>query len=247
MRFDVLDRLLKIVDHPHRENQVEKFGSIVLGNHRRAASRNQPPRPLATPQLDLARGKVAGHQRQKALGNITVDEQAFHGVADPRTLALGVDHDRAGHIEISRAIDVYVAYPVIVLDDRHFRFGCHSFDQRLASARNRDADLLVQLQKMADRLPVGRLDQLHALRRKIDVFESFPQDLVQRLVAVKGLFASPENHRVPALDADPGGVDGDVRTRFVDEEHHAQGHPHARHRQTVRAHAPFNGFSHRVG
>jgi hypothetical protein len=54
------------------------------------------------------------------------------------------------------------------------------------------------------------------------------------MIGVDGLRASPEHDGVSGLEAEAGGVDRHVRTRFVDDADHAQGNPDAPDDQPVR-------------
>ena len=90
-------------------------------------------------------------------------QQRLGRVAHAQPLALGVDGDRLGHVEIGGAVDVDVAVAGEVLDDRHLGFGRDAANQPFAAARNGHVDVLRQREKMADRLAIGRGDQLHGV------------------------------------------------------------------------------------
>src|SRR5438552_8078251 len=147
-----------------------------------------------------------------------MDQQALGGVADAGPLALGVDNEPLRHVEVRRTIDVHVAVPLVVLEHRHARLGSHAADQALAASRDDQIDQLVQPQEMADRLPVRRLDQLYGIARQSRLDETIAEDGTEDAVGMKGLLAAAEKDGVAALDTKPGGVDGDIRTRFIDKE-----------------------------
>ena len=148
-------------------------------------------------------------------------QQAFGGVADPRTLALRVDENPHSHWQVGGCVDIDVADAVVVLDDRHLGFGHDALDQRLAAARNGHVDVLRHLQELPHGIAINSRHKLHGMRRQARRRESFGQHAVDGQVAVQGLFSSPQDDRIAALHADRSCVGSDVRARLVNEEHHA--------------------------
>ena len=85
---------------------------------------------------------ACGDARQKRRRDVAVHHQRLGRVAHAHPLALGVDRDPLGHVQIGGAIDVHVAIAGEVLDDRHLGFGGHAANQAFAAARNRQVDVL---------------------------------------------------------------------------------------------------------
>ena len=109
--------------------------------------------------------RFADH-RQELAGDVGMHEQRLGRVADAHALALAVDHDLAGHVEIGGRVDVHVAVAVEVFDDGHLGFGGDAANQAFAAARNRQVDVLGHRQELADGGAVGRADHLHRIGRQ---------------------------------------------------------------------------------
>ena len=90
-------------------------------------------------------------------------EQRLGGVADAHPLALGVDGDRFGHVEVGGLVDVDVAVAREVLENGHSRLGADASDQGLAASGNGDVDEVVHREKLAHSLTVGDVDELHGI------------------------------------------------------------------------------------
>ena len=105
--------------------------------------------------------------RQERLSDITVDEQAFGGIADARPLAFCIHQDALGHVEVRVAINIDVAIPAVMLERRHRRFLSYPANQALTAARDHQIDVRIHFQKMADRGAVGGRDELHGIRREV--------------------------------------------------------------------------------
>ena len=220
---DVSHRVREVRDHLHGDHQVEVLGAVVvLGRGRRGG--HALARFGAPAQFDALRCERLGHARQERVGDRGVDEQALGRVARARPLALRVHHDPLGHFQVGRGIDVHMTHAVVVLQHRHFRFRRDPLNQRLAAARDREVDVAVHRQQVADRLPVGGRDELNRVGRNAAPCQFGAQECVQCGVGVNRLLAAAEDHRVAALDAQRGGVHRHVRPRLVDEEHHAERH-----------------------
>jgi hypothetical protein len=67
---------------------------------------------------------------------------------------------------------------------------------------------------------------LHGVLRQTCGLEAFADQLRQRRVAFERLRTAAQNRRVARLQAQRGGVDRHVRTRFIDDADHAERHAH---------------------
>ena len=92
-----------------------------------------------------------------------MDEQALRGIADSRTLHLGVVEDRKRHREIRLVVHIDVADALVVLQHRDERGLAHCADQPFAAARTRDVDQSHTSDQLADRLVLQDLDQLDSV------------------------------------------------------------------------------------
>ena len=101
------------------------------------------------------------------MGNTTTeDEDGFEGVADAGLLALGIDDDVGGHLQIGIGVDIDVADAVVVLDDGHAGAGDDFFDQTFAAAWDDEIEVLIHLGHVLDAGAVGEGDELDAVVRK---------------------------------------------------------------------------------
>ena len=173
-------------------------------------------------------------------------QQRLGRVADAHPLALAVDQNLLGHVEIGRRVDVHVAVAGEMFDDGHLGLGRHAANQPLAAARNRQVDVLRQRQKLAHRVAVGRAHQLHGVRRQADFLGRLGEQLDDRLARMDRFLAAAQDHRVARLDADRRRVGRHVGPRFVDEKHDAQRHADLVDPQTVRADRRPDQFADRL-
>ena len=98
---DVLDRLVRRIDHPHRENEIEKFRRPIL--------LRRVPQSLILERGKVREGGFVGAQfhlllrearrefAQKFRRDRAMHEHGLDRVADAGALHLGVDHDLLGH------------------------------------------------------------------------------------------------------------------------------------------------------
>ena len=86
---------------------------------------------------------------------------------------------------------------------------------------------------MADRVAIGRANQLHGVGRQAALGGGFGQQLRNGLVGMGRFFAAAQNHRIAAFDANGRGIGRDIGPRFINEEHDSQ---RARGPSALRAH-----------
>ena len=164
--LDVLDGIFQRVDHPDTQDQIEIFGRPILLRGRLGLIAENLADPFVTAQLHaLGRQRRAGH-REEFSGHIAMDEQRFHGVADTRALALRVERDLFGHLEVGRAVDKHMANTVVVLDHRHARMLHDSLDERVPAARHNHIKVSVHLGEQPHSLAVGERHQLDDISRE---------------------------------------------------------------------------------
>ena len=120
---DVLDRLVERADDLDRDDRAQIFRAHNPLRSPAARRAIKSAGPLVAADLDPAGGERLADARQELGGRVGMDQQRFGRVADAQPLALGVDRDPLGHVQVGRAIDIDVAVAGEVLDDRHFGLG----------------------------------------------------------------------------------------------------------------------------
>ena len=70
---------------------------------------------------------------------------------------------------------------------------------------------------------------------------------MQGEIAMQGLFTTPQNDRIATFDAQGRGVDGDIRTGFIDEKHDSQRHTDSSDQQSIRADVGVDHLANRLG
>jgi hypothetical protein len=157
-----------------------------------------------------------------------VHEQRLGRVADARALGLGVEHDLQRGVEVGGGVDVDVAVARGRVDHRHLRDGAQRLLQALPAARDDQVD---------DALLRGQLGELVAAaghQRDRAVGKLRRHDRGEHGVRVGGGGGPAKHDRVAGLQAQRGGVDGDVRARLIDDRDHAERHAHLAHVEPVR-------------
>ncbi len=119
-----------------------------------------------------------------------------------------------------------MAVAVEVLDHRHARLGEQAGDQALAAARHDDVDEFAQGDQFADGGAVGGGYDLHAFGRQAGGLQAFLDEGGDGAVAADGFRAAAQDGGVARLQAQRGGVGGDVRAGFVDDADDAERHAH---------------------
>ena len=175
--------------------------------------------------LDFLVAQGGGDVGEEAFRHIAVHEQRLGGVAHAHPLTLRVDGDGLCHRQIGRPIHVHVAVACEVLEHRHPRLGTDPPDERFATPGDHDVDEVVHLQKRAHRLPVGGIDQLHAVGRQAGGHDCPPHALHDPRAGMGRLLAAAEDDGVAGREGHRRGVSRDVGPRLVDEEDHAERHP----------------------
>ena len=224
---DVLDRPRHPVDDPHREDGVEVFGApIRLRRRDRRGLDRQGFRVAA--QFAAGGAQVGEDRRQDRGGDRTVDQQGLGRAADRHPPHLGVEHDGARLRGVGGAVDIGVAQPFEMGDDRDAALALHPLDQRRPAARHDDVDDPAHLQHQAHRLAVAGRHQLDRVFREPRRMQPLAQRGDQRARRMKAFRAAAQDRRVARFDGEPTGVGGDVRAALVDDADDPERHADAR-------------------
>jgi hypothetical protein len=90
-------------------------------------------------------------------------------------------------------------------------------------------------------------DELHGVDRQPDGGQRLAHHLDQHGVGVVGRRRATQQHSVARLQAQPGGVDSDVRPGLVDHSHNPERHPTLADRQPVRQRVAGDDLADGVG
>ena len=233
-------------DDAHREDGREVFGvPVFLG--RRLHVGHDCARFVVAAQLDALLSVDFRERRQHFARDAARDEQRFHRVACAEALRFRVVRDAHGLVEVRLVVDVDVAHAVQVLDHRDARLALQALDQAFAAARHDHVDVILHGDQLADGGAVGGLDHLHRGFGQARRLEAFVHARGDRLVGVDRFGAAAQDRGVARLQAQPRGVGGDVRARFVNDADHAERHAHLAHLDARRPVAQFDDLADRIG
>ena len=139
-----------------------------------------------------------------------VDEQGLHRIAHAHPMGLGIQDDGERHVEIGALVDVDVAEPFVVLEDGHRRTLRDQPHELLPAPRNDEVEVAIQREHRHDGGAVGRVDVLDGVGRQARLLDRLPQDVRDDRVGLERLAASTQQHRVAGLEAESGGIRGDI-------------------------------------
>ena len=94
-----------------------------------------------------------------------MDKEVFGGVADARTLALGVFNDAFGKIEISVLVHIDIAYALVVFDDGYAGVFRDKADESFTTAGDNAVDEFVEPEEDVEGFAVGGGDELYSFSR----------------------------------------------------------------------------------
>ena len=100
--------------------------------------------------------------------------------------------------------------------------------------------------QFADSGAIGGLDDLHGIGRQAGAGQAFLDDFCERLVAMDRFRAAAQYRRIATLDAQAGGVDGDVRPRLVNNADDAERHAHLADLDAARTVFHVRDFTDRI-
>ena len=173
--------------------------------------------------------------RQHLLCDRSGHQQAFHGTAGAVTLCFGVIGDGHRFLNVRFSVDVDVADPVQVLDDRHPCLLADPLDQAFAPPRYDDIDQLIEGQQFAHRGPVGSFHNLYGVFRQPGSLQTVADAFCDGPVGIDCLGTASQDHRVARFYAESCGISRDVGPGLVNDPHHAQRHTHLPHLDSGRA------------
>ena len=119
--------------------------------------------------------------------------------------------------------------------------------ERLAAPRDDQIDLVAQLQQVDQSLPVLAGHELDAVAGQPGLEGRPGDDLGQDPVGAVGVAASAQDHGVAGLEAEGGGVDGDVGPGLVDHRDDPERHAHLLDLQPFGSPPALDHLAHRVG
>src|SRR5262245_33027316 len=150
----------EIVDHLHRDDGIEIFGSpVLLGGRLDALVCGQCCSVAADFAAGFGQPIYERLEMRRRAG--AIDEQGFRRSANTRSTHLGVQHDFFCHVERRRTMNEYVADAFKV---RKYGYPCldlNPSDEALSAARHDHVDIAVEtLQHQANCGAVARRDKL---------------------------------------------------------------------------------------
>ena len=200
-------------------------GPVLLGGRQHAVVRARTRRRRApSPRPPAAPRRRAG---RKTGGDVGVHQQRLGGVAHRRALGLGVEHDRERHVEVGVA-------------RRRRRGSCRPRSRSPAPSTPRRPS------GSGRRRRAGSSTSTRPRARISSLTDSWPSpgtswttsagspapSTAARSTATiaalerRALERAAQQHRVAGLEADAGGVGGDVGAGLVDDADHTERHPH---------------------
>ena len=153
-------------------------------------------------------------------------QQGFHAVAGAVALGLGIDGDGLGHLCIGPGVDVNMAIAVEVLDDRYARPIDDEFDQAFATARDEHVHKIVHGEQGANGGAIAGGDELHGARGEAGLGDTFRHAVGDHAIGVQRFRPAAQNRGVARFQTQTRRVRRHVRTRLVNDAHHAQRHAH---------------------
>ncbi len=182
--------LVNAVNYSYREDKI-KILVIPVGLGRLFHVRKDGHGFVATLQRDAGLAKPPGQHRKKSFGNTAVYQQGFHGIADPRSLNLGVQTDLCGHAQVRAPIHINVANTFVMFEDRYFRVFHHEADQSLATPWNDQIDEPLLFQQEVDRRPVRGGNDLNRFFRQAGSCQACGNQISQRTVGMNRFGSAP--------------------------------------------------------
>ena len=122
-----------------------------------------------------------------------------------------------------------------------------ALDQRRPASRDQAVDHVGELHQLDRRLVAHVVDQQHAVGRQARLRRALAQDVGDGDVRAQSARRAPQQGHVARLEADAGGVAGDVGTVLVDDRDHSEWHAHPLDPQPVRPSPTFDHLTDRIG
>ncbi len=163
--------------------------------------------------------------RGGAVGDVGVHEQRLGGVAHAGAVGLGVHHDGERLVEVGGGVDVDVAVADAGLDHRHRRLLHHAAISP-APPRGMRTSTRPRARISAFTSRGCRPARAGRRRRAAPTPRAASRSTATIAALDAGARRAAQQHRVARLQADPGGVGGDVGPGLVDHPDDAERHPH---------------------
>jgi hypothetical protein len=171
--------------------------------------------------------------RQQAGRDGGVDEQRLGGAANIGAAHLRIRHDPPRHRRVGARVDIGVAKPLGMGEDRHARLGLHPRDQPLAAARDDEIDEAGGRQHGRDEGTVPARGDLHGGLGQTGRAQALGDGGMDGARAVKTIGATAQDDGVAGFQADAGRIRPDIRPAFVDHADDADGHGNTAEAQAV--------------
>ncbi len=194
----MLHGLVEVLDDSYCEDQIKIFSVPVLFCCRLNVG-SKFTGAFATAQFHTLGTHGRGYTRHEGLSNILVNEQGLHGIADSRTLDLGIDTDFFCLFVVGAGIDKGMADTFVVFDDRNPRIFTDKTDQSFTAARDDQVNFFFQLEQFENCCPIGGFNHLQGGSRESHALQLTFQDLADGQVGVNCFLATTQDHGVAAL------------------------------------------------
>ena len=161
-------------------------------------------------------------------------------------MGLAVHDQSHSLVDVGVSVDVHVTVAHAGFDHRDGGVLDDVADQRFAPTRNQHIDEAVGRHQVLHRFVGISGNELHSVGVQSLLGQRRTHRGDQRLVAVHRRGRSTQQRGVPALEAETGGIDGDVRSGLVDHSDHADRDAHLTDLQTIRQGVSADHFTDRI-
>ena len=143
--LDVVNCFIETLDNSHCQDQVQVLGvPILFGGRLRL--RGKLSGCFAAAQFDALGAHGRSDIGDERFGDVLVDKERLHGVADAWALNLGVDADALRLGIVGAGIDKGMTDALVMFDDRDTGVLTDKTNQAFATAWNDQVDLFFQLE-----------------------------------------------------------------------------------------------------
>ena len=219
---DMADGGIKAVhDFDGQDERVELLVPVLLGGLSRFGQKGACL--LIPPHFHPCISQLRAEERQEGSRDIPMHQQRFGTVADGGALNLGIQDDLGSHRKVSVFVHIDVAVARAGLDDRDSRRLDDGLDERGSAARDEAVHVLVQGHQATGGGTVGTLDELYAGRWQANRLKGVLQDTGQGNIGMDGLGSAAQQDGVAGLQAEGGGIHGDIGATLINDTDNAQG------------------------
>ncbi len=225
--------VINIRHHAHRHAETQVFlVPVLLGGRLNIQSGAQGASLAVAAHFNPGSNQLFHDARYIVCRDPFMHQNLLGGVAYRWPLCLGIDHNGIGHLEVCGLVDKDVAVPRPGLNHRHGGVLGDKCDEPRAAPRNDNVHQTAGLNEFVHRLARAGVEKFdcavgHAGHCRKNFHET--------LIAVRRLFAAPQNNGVASLQGKYGRIDSDVRARFVNDSNHTQRNAHLPDVQAVGA------------